>query len=137
MWDNASVSQIGLQQIDAVLKFLPLFESQDFIPGEWIEKQGFFPHFSYSPEVLAFIRALYEQNFVLTFDWFNWSETATKYQENPQALNSADLLTLRKLLTAHVRADRFTEGHLAAVLQSGHIVAILKRVRQLRNGKAE
>ena len=45
----------------------------------------------------------------------------------------ADLLTLRRLLTTHVRADRFTEGHLAAELENGHICAILEQLEELRN----
>jgi O-acetyl-ADP-ribose deacetylase len=52
--------------------------------------------------------------------------------DDPKAIAGADLLTLRKLLTAHVRGDRFTEGHLAAVLEKGHILAILKRLEQIR-----
>ena len=49
------------------------------------------------------------------------------------SLETADLTTLRKLLTTHVRADRFSEGHLAGVLQSGHIVAVLRRLRKIRD----
>lgn len=41
-------------------------------------------------------------------------------------------LTLRKLLTAHVRADRFSEGHLASVLESRHITAMLRRLKRIR-----
>ncbi len=39
------------------------------------------------------------------------------------------------LLAAHVRADRFTEGHLLDALKSGHIVTILKRVESLIDGR--
>jgi hypothetical protein len=45
----------------------------------------------------------------------------------------ADLLTLRKLLTLHVRGDRFVEGHLASVLESGHVTDILERMQQIRD----
>jgi hypothetical protein len=37
-----------------------------------------------------------------------------------------------ELLTAHVRGDRFVEGHLASVFESGHITAILRRLKQIR-----
>jgi hypothetical protein len=36
----------------------------------------------------------------------------------------------------HVRADRFVEGHLASVLESGHITAILRRLRGIREQMA-
>ena len=37
-----------------------------------------------------------------------------------------------ELVTAHVRADRFVEGHLVSVFESGHITAILRRLKQIR-----
>jgi hypothetical protein len=52
----------------------------------------------------------------------------------PGALETANLLTLRKLLTVHVRKDRFVEGHLARMLECGHITAILRRLREVRAG---
>lgn len=121
-------SQVGPGQIDEVLEFLPAFESPGYKFGEWADAG----YFSYSPEVDDWIRALYEQNFFLTFDWTRWKEEAQRYRSEPGALETADLLTLRKLLTTHVRADRFVEGHLASVLESGHVTAILRRLKQIR-----
>lgn len=48
-------------------------------------------------------------------------------------VQKANLQTLRKLLTVHVCADRFTEGHLAAMFESGHIAMILKRMAEIHN----
>jgi ADP-ribosyl-[dinitrogen reductase] hydrolase len=128
-----SIPEIGLQQIDAILVYLPVFEKQDYQFGRWVEQEGQFPYFSFSPEVDKFIGTLHEQNMIIPFDWGSWSAEAERYQSDPAALEVADLLTLRKLLTAHVRADRFTEGHLAKVLESGHITAILRRFKQIRD----
>ena len=127
-----SVPEIGLQQIDAILKYLPLFEKQDYQCGQWVEQEGQFPYFSFSPEVDEFIDTLYKQDMIIPFDWRSWSEEAERYQTDPKALEAADLLTLRKLLTAHIRGDRFVEGHLASVFESGHITAILRRLKQIR-----
>lgn len=121
--------EIGSRQIDRVLEFLPAFESPGYRFGEW----GDSGYFSYSPEVDDFIKTLYEQDILVAFDWMGWKEEAQRYQSEIGALQQADLLTLRKLLTAHVRADRFTEGHLASVLESGHITAILGRLKQIRD----
>jgi hypothetical protein len=122
-------SHIGPQQIDAVLEFLPAFESPGYKFGEWTGSG----YFSYSPEVDDWIRTLYEQNILLPFDWTRWREEAQRYRSTPGALQTAGLLTLRKLLTTHVRADRFVEGHLASVLESGHVTAILRRLKQIRD----
>ncbi len=128
-----SIPEIGLQQINAILKYLPIFEKQDDQFGQWVEQEGQFPYFSFSPEVDEFISMLYKQNMIIAFDWTSWREEAARYQTDPAALEAADLLTLRKLLTAHVRADRFVEGHLARVFESGHMTAVLRRLKQIRD----
>lgn len=127
------IPEIGLQQINAILKYLPIFEKQDYQFGQWVEQEGQFPYFSFSPEVNEFISTLHKQNMIILFDWKSWREEAKRYQSDPDALEASDLLTVRKLLTAHVRADRFVEGHLASVFESGHITAILHRLKQIRD----
>jgi ADP-ribosyl-[dinitrogen reductase] hydrolase len=116
--------------IDAVLKFLPTLTQTDFSIGEWITQEGGFPYFDYTNEVLDFIKALSANGFIQPFDWMNWWE-GEQLVNNPSLVKKAGLQTLRKLLTAHVRADRFSEGHLAAMLESGHIVMILKRLAEI------
>ena len=128
-----SVPEIGLQQINVILKYLPIFEKQDYQFGQWVEQEGQFPYSSFSPEVDEFISMLYKQNMIIAFDWTSWSEEAERYRTDPAALEAADLLTLRKLLTAHVRADRFVEGHLASVFESGHMTAVLRRLKQIHD----
>jgi hypothetical protein len=66
------------------------------------------------------------------FDWGEWQPRAHALYRDPQALGRARLSTLRRLLTLHVRKDRFCEGHLAAMLAEGHIQAILRRIAELR-----
>lgn len=119
-------------QIDAVLRFLPMLEQPDYSPGEWSQGGYQMPYYSYRPDFDAFIDALYDQGVVFAFDWMTWQDEAKRYRTDSAALESADLLAVRKLLTAHVRADRFVEGHLAAVFAEGHLTAILQRLKQLR-----
>jgi len=129
---NSPVPPINRAGFDSVLAYLPVFQRPGFKFGEWVYKEGELPHYQYSPEVDRFVSALYAANLVYPFDWGQFVERAQRYRDEPDLLASADLLTLRKLLTTHVRADRFNEGHLAAELESGHIVAILKCLQELR-----
>lgn len=115
-----------------VLKFLPVFDQIDFSPGEWIDGEGHLPYFEYSNVILDFLRTLGENGFIQPFDWPQWVE-GRQLVNNPPLLSKASLQTLRKLLTAHVRADRFSEGHLAAMFESGHITMILKRMAELQH----
>lgn len=125
------VPEIGPQEFDPILKFLDIFSQEGYKFGEWVAISGHFPYFSYHPDVRAFIAALYKEKVIFSFDWMSWKDEAQRYQLDSEALARADLLTLRKLLTTHLRADRVTEGHLAAMLESGHIVAILRRLKEI------
>jgi len=83
-------------------------------------------------EVLNFIKVLSGNGFIQPFDWMKWQE-GEKLVDNPALLSKANLQPLRKPLTAHVRADRFTKGHLAAMFESGHRTMILKRMAEIHN----
>lgn len=74
--------------------------------------------------------ALYQNNFIQPFNWSVWEE-GKRLVDDPVLLQRADLQTLRKLLTLHVRADRFTEGYLAHLFGNGHIVMILRRIAEI------
>lgn len=105
----------------------PLFEQPDFSPGEWITHEGSLPYFDYTIKVIDFIETLSGNGFIQPFDWMIWRE-GERLVDHPELLRRANLQTLRKLLTAHVRVDRFSEGHLAAMFESGPIAMILKRL---------
>jgi O-acetyl-ADP-ribose deacetylase len=124
--------------IAAVVIFLPIFEAigpDDFaqlvgstdVPGEI----PFMGHLEYHPAVYKFMDACYENGMVLSFDWGAWSDEARRYMSSPQLVMSASLDTCMKLLTTHLRAERFCDGHLEGVLRSGHITAILRRLQHL------
>ena len=136
MTNNSDVPEIGLRQLDAVLKFLPIFEQPGYVFGEWHSPAGQFPYYSMSREVLDFIQALSAQEIIFSFDWPSWQEEAVQYVSDPGAVERADLLTLRKLLTLHVRKDRFVEGHLANMMERGHITAVLRQLKKIREQTA-
>lgn len=116
----------------AVLSFLPGFENPSFSPGEWVTSEGSLPYFDYSPEVLSFEKTLYANGFIQPYNWSQWFE-GMLLVDHPELLHKASLQTLRKLLTAHVRADRFNEGYLADIFESGHMLSILKRLAEIHH----
>ena len=132
MTSKDDVPEIGSRQLDAVLRFLPIFERPGYVFGEWHSPEGQFPYYSMSREVMDFCQALYDQQIVFSFDWPSWQDEAQRLYSDPAALERADLLTLRKLLTTHVRKDRFAEGHLAEMFECGHVTAILRRLKEVR-----
>ena len=132
------------EAFEAILRFLPVFEAPGYAFGEWEgggeAEPGVFtlPHLSYSPECSEFLQALYTHGWImLDFDWPHWQEEAGKYWNTPELVEGADLETLRKLLTTHVRKDRFCEGHLLEAFRGGQITAILRRIKAIHeSGKA-
>lgn len=67
-----------------------------------------------------FVQYCYEDNWVVTgFDWGEWAETARRLSAERTLLESVDHETLAKLLTTHIRMERFVDGHLAEIVLSG------------------
>lgn len=82
----------------------------------------------YNPLVKEFQRCLYDHGIVRDFDWPKWLPRAVRIFRNPSLLRKARMKTCLKLLTLHIRRDRFCDGHLGAMLASGHITAIIRRM---------
>jgi Family of unknown function (DUF6508) len=122
---------ISKDQIKAIVRFLPIFKSEGFQFGHWTSEKGVFPYFTLSREANAFYKALYDNGWIIPFDWVSWQDEAVQYVNDTSLLEEADLETLRRLLTTHVRKDRFCDGHLDCMFECGHITAILQRLQQL------
>jgi hypothetical protein len=131
--DTEGLPQITAEQIDAILPFLERFEAVEFSAGTWKMPEGQFPHFDFEKIVNEFIHSLYESGWVTpAFDWTEWQQTAQEFVDSPKKIEKADATTIQKLLTTHCRADRFCEGHLASMFENGHIVALLRQLKAIR-----
>lgn len=125
------------EAVQALLKYLPYFEDQGRAfgaPPDVRVKGGpaqIVPA-SLSGQAKAFVRACYDNGFVQGFDWPRWQGKAARLLRDEEVFfRTADLATLIKLLTTHIRKDRFVDGHLLCVMKSGHIGRILRRLRDL------
>jgi len=124
---------ITAKQIDALLPFLKRFDAVGFSAGTWKMPEGQFPWFDFNEAVMEFNQALYENGWVTpAFDWTEWQASAEEFVNSQKKIEKADAMTIQKLLTTHSRADRFCEGHLASMFENGHIVALLRRLKTIR-----
>ena len=112
-------------RIIGLTAFLDAFESPEFMFGEMSSALEKLPCFKCSEIAAQFVGKVCELGWVLDdFDWMSWDE-GNRFIEDPKALDRADIADIEHLLTAHVRNDRFCEGHLGAMFDSGHMTAIL------------
>ena len=127
------MSPVTGKHIDAILPFLEQFEEAGFSVGTWHNEPGVMPWFNYDEAVMEFEQILYANDWVTPeVDWVQWQDVAVEYVGLQEKIDSADVLTLKKLFTTHVRKDRFCEGHLATMFENGHIVALLRRLKEIR-----
>jgi hypothetical protein len=129
---------VSAEQIRAAAKFLPIFENikpDDFshsvrLPGQEDVCYGV-GFVEFHPAVNAFIEACYDNGFVQSFDWPASAGEAQQYMADPKLVASASLTTCIKLVTGHIRYERFCDGPLHWQFESGHLTAILRRLEEL------
>lgn len=134
--DTRLVTEGGIRRI---LSFLPSLSIRAVKYGEppRIEEAGknacsIYPS-CLSETASDFIQACYDENFVQPFDWNKWSSRHQTELSDDTFIAQANTSRIIRLLTTHIRADRFCDGHLLSVLEDGTIARILKRLEQINS----
>jgi hypothetical protein len=129
-------TEITIERIEELLRFLPLFD----VPGrEYVKAWAggeetpdgaiTFPYPEYFDDVLEFFR-LAGKTCWSDFE-YNPKEAYAMLNDDP-FVNTCSLNDIRTMLTYCVRGERFADGHWANLLQSGRVVALLRRLAVLR-----
>ena len=106
---------IGVRQIDAILPFIEKFES------------------GIAVDEVEFQKDLYDNDWVsLQLNWSKWKERAGEYIDCPETIASADAETIRMLFTIYARQQRYSSGTLSYLFKNGHVLALLRRLRDIR-----
>ena len=121
--------------LDRIVTFLPVFARPRFWFAKSVYPRNDWPYFRFSPEARRFLKVLHEDGWIQMFDWGAWQPRAIKLYRNPRLLGRVGLPTLQRLLTLHVRKERFCTGHLENVFASGHLRAILERIDELHRAE--
>lgn len=80
--------------------------------------------------MLKFIGALNRTNFIYSFDYITWMKESGVDLNDSNALDGYDLETLRKIMTAHIRLGRFTDGYIQDLLDHGYFAKFLKALKK-------
>jgi len=130
------------QRLAAIGAFADELESPDFDPGQWHDSERrqtaddevwTMPWFELSDRAEAFLAAIRANGWIEPFDWMDWAQTdeATALRDDRAALGRATLDQLQRVLTAVVRAERFSDGTLEWAFDSGLMAAIARRAQAL------
>ena len=133
MSDNDRPANLRIR-LEALAAFLPLFESPDFSYGTWDTSEGHLPYFFQSEDAGRFVQTAYEHGWCSSnINWVEWIGTADaeRFKDGPEPIAEATVSDLEHLLTTFIRQDRFVEGNLDALYQSGHLTAITRRAATL------
>lgn len=131
------MTEDGLRQL---ANFLQELERPEFKAGEWrggekIEPNVFsMPFVNYSDVVNSFIDAAYLHSWIVkNFDWGEWSQSAEarRLHDDESALAHATAEQLGRLLTLHIRQDRFVDGALLEAFESGLMLRVVRRAAVL------
>ena len=87
------------------------------------------PYWDWEKITQKFVETMYDLNLVINFDWMDWNDGRGMLQNNSHDYNSLDTLTLFKLLTTIIRADRFNDGYLIINFKNGNIIKIIKAIK--------
>ena len=132
------LSSITPQQWEELFIYIPKLESTtDFSTTHFGEaKEGVMnmPHVGLSKIVMEVVNKIQEMQLPPTFDYMHWKEG--KELINKADFSNTDAITICKLFTVMIRADRFNEGLLASWFSDGTVTALLKRLRVLFGDEA-
>jgi len=137
--DGVDANLITADGVRRLLSFLPLLSE----PGA---RHGDGPSFEpagknrvfYKPAILSktamdFVQACEDEHFVQPFDWPTWRKRHQAELCDDAFIASSDMTRIVKMLTTHIRANRFCDGHLLTMLDDGIIEKILERLNEINS----
>jgi len=127
--------EITGEDIDALLEFLPQFEKpgRQFAQWDRLEKNADgsinFPFPIYNEDVDEFFKRVGQRGWI---DVGYKPEEAARMLEDAEFIKQASLEQVKMMLTYCVRGERFCDGLRESLLSGGQIVALLRRLKAIR-----
>lgn len=88
-----------------------------------------FPSMEWAPVTEDFFKVVHELGIVPVFDWMNWEEGRLMLDNKDQDFSASDIITLCKLFTVMIRADRFVDGYLVGQLRRKNVQKIISAIK--------
>lgn len=106
------------ERLAALAAYRPVFAQSGDMPSEHIDR---------------FSQMVYEYGWVRVLNWSDWydSPRGKALHEDPLAMAEAHDDELAAVITATMRGDRFSEGHLAGMISNGTMLRVAMRAESL------
>lgn len=115
---------------DTLVKFIDYFSQKNQFYQ--ITNSASLQTYNYSKEVYQFLDWLQREGLLDNeLNLATFESKAKEIMNDSEYLKKINLETLKKLLTFHLRCEKFSNGHLATIIDSKHLVNCLKRLEQL------
>jgi Family of unknown function (DUF6508) len=89
------------------------------------------PYAIYGEATERVLRAIGRAGLIVPFDWPDWEGVRT--YRGSSALDDAPVADAVRMVTAIVRAERFSDGTIGATIDDGTLLAALRRLRRWRD----
>ncbi len=123
------------ENIKNLLKYLPIFNTPAYSAGERkieeVDGTTTIWPYSYNETVENFMNSCYKEGFIYSYDWPGYSKKAAEIEKRKPPYEGASLFELCKILTGHIRNERFCEGHISCVVEDGSMSELLGRLEQI------
>jgi len=128
----SSFSRQDWQQLFDLINEIENTSEFEILEEEEKEENGVIklPNYLEVPVVSRFREIVYEIPIIIDFDWGSWDEGRKMARTENFDIDTIDIPTKCKLITAIVRNDRFCDGALASAFDSGLLLKILKSIRK-------
>lgn len=117
----------------ATLPELKQFVARVLALDKWYAREQFeeIELIRYADPLYTLLDEMRIRDFIYDFDWINWGKEADKLIDQAELLEKADLATLQRLMTAHSRNESLRDGHLAEMIDNGHLRLLFQRIMAL------
>lgn len=124
------IPELASEEIKKILNYKEVFESKAIKTAFAAVQEP--DEFFAIENVEAFLTQLDVSGFNLIFDYPAWlNEQTGDILTDVNFLKKADMQTLRKVMTAHVRTERFASGHLKEQFENGYMASFFVRLEEL------
>ena len=123
------------EEIDALVEFLPRFERPGRAFARWGETLKnadgsiSLPFPEYDEDVQEFFRLVARHGWI---DYGYKPEEAARMLSDGELVGRACVGQIKTMLTYCLRGERFCDGHWESLLEGGQIVALLRRLKAIR-----